>query len=248
MIDFHTHILPGIDDGSKSTDMSLAMLREEAAQGAALVCATPHFYANRMSVDGFLGRREAALEALRRKAPDVGKTLPDILPGAEVYYFSGIGGAGELSRLTLKGTNTLLLEMPFVSWDKKVYEDVKELALRRGFTVVLAHVERYFELQKNGSVWDEVFSLPVIPQINAEGLLGKKRLLRKDRMKEFCLELALSAPKLLLGSDCHNMETRPPNLKAGRDALADALGSQILKNIDETAQNVTRPVDIDASM
>ena len=242
MIDFHTHILPGIDDGSKNSDMSLAMLREEAAQGTDTVCATPHFYADRMAVDQFLSRRDGALERLRSKMPDPKEELPDIIPGAEVYYFRGIGSAKALPKLTLKGTNTLLLEMPFMAWDKKTVEDVKGLLYDQGLTVVLAHVERYVEFQKDRSVWEEIFSLPVIPQINAGSFIEKKRLLRRDRTFAFCMEFARSAPKLILGSDCHNTETRRPNLKEGRDALSAALGEGILKTVDETTNKVCHPV------
>ena len=60
MIDFHTHILPGIDDGSRNIDMTVAMLSEEVSQGVTAVVATPHFYANRTSVAAFLERREKA--------------------------------------------------------------------------------------------------------------------------------------------------------------------------------------------
>ena len=54
MIDFHSHILPGIDDGSKNTQMSLAMIEEEKKQGVHTIVATPHFYADEDSVERFL--------------------------------------------------------------------------------------------------------------------------------------------------------------------------------------------------
>ena len=70
VIDFHSHILPGIDDGSKNTDMSLAMLREMTAQGVDVCVATPHFYGWRRSVESFLERRTAAWEHLSRRLED----------------------------------------------------------------------------------------------------------------------------------------------------------------------------------
>ena len=242
MIDFHTHILPGIDDGSKSSDMSLDMLREEASQGTDTVCATPHFYADRMSVDKFLSRRDDALGRVVKKAQASKEALPDILTGAEVYYFQGIGSAKALPKLTLQGTDTLLLEMPFMPWDRKVLQDVKELIFGQGLTVVLAHVERYVEFQKDKTIWNEIFSLPVIPQINTGSFIEKKRLLRKDRTYAFCVDFARSAPKLILGSDCHNMEMRRPNLKEGRDALSAALGEAVLETVDKTTKEVCQPV------
>ena len=64
--DFHSHILPGIDDGSKTVEESIALLRAEAEQGVKRVVATPHFYSNRDTMEGFLERRHAAVEALRQ--------------------------------------------------------------------------------------------------------------------------------------------------------------------------------------
>jgi protein-tyrosine phosphatase len=63
MIDFHTHILPGIDDGSKNIEMTMEMLEEEARQGVTEICATPHFYAHRMSFDSFLEKRGHELKS-----------------------------------------------------------------------------------------------------------------------------------------------------------------------------------------
>ena len=96
MIDFHTHILPGIDDGSRNGEMTREMLEEERRQGVTLIAATPHFYASRMSVDGFLARRAAALErteGLRAESPE---PLPGLVVGAEVLYFPTYGETGSL--------------------------------------------------------------------------------------------------------------------------------------------------------
>ena len=60
MIDFHSHILPCLDDGSKSVDESIKMLKTLASQGVKKVVATPHFYANDESIEQFLNRRDEA--------------------------------------------------------------------------------------------------------------------------------------------------------------------------------------------
>ena len=65
MLDFHTHLLPGIDDGSQSVDESIQMLECMQMQGVEQVVATPHFYANHESVEDFLARRNAALQSLK---------------------------------------------------------------------------------------------------------------------------------------------------------------------------------------
>ena len=87
--DFHSHILPCVDDGSHSVEESLQMLRMEAEQGVTHVVLTPHFYAKHDSPERFLQRRAAAWETLQAAmAGEEG--LPQITLCAEVYYFPGI--------------------------------------------------------------------------------------------------------------------------------------------------------------
>ena len=96
MIDFHSHILPGIDDGSKSVEMSLQMLRLLKAQGIDTVAATSHFYATQRSPQRFLFRRQEAWDKLRTA---LDADAPRILLGAEVLYFPGISHMEELPEL-----------------------------------------------------------------------------------------------------------------------------------------------------
>ena len=110
MIDFHSHILPGIDDGSENVETSLQMIAALKEQGVDTICATSHFYATERTPQRFLFRREEAFEALKASLP---ADAPKILLGAEVLYFPGIAHMEELPELCLEGTNLLLLEMPF---------------------------------------------------------------------------------------------------------------------------------------
>ena len=191
-VDFHTHILPGIDDGSKDEGMTKAMLIEEKRQGVVKIIATPHFYADQMSVDGFLNHR------------------------------SGIGD-----------TDVLLLEMPFGQWTNDVLRDVETLIRRQNLKIVLAHIERYYRFQKNRDVWNRILTLPLHTQINAASFVNKGRFLRPDRKWQFSIDFLKKHPDTLhIGSDCHNMTTRIPNLASGRDAIAASLGHEALKRID----------------
>ena len=65
LVEMHAHILPGMDDGSKSVEMSIEMLHRLAEMGVAEVCATSHYYAGQNSVTMYLERRAMALEQLR---------------------------------------------------------------------------------------------------------------------------------------------------------------------------------------
>ena len=144
MIDFHTHILPGIDDGSASVTESVSMLREEKRLGIDAVVATPHYYANRNDIGSFLEKREHAWNQL---VPYLWPELPDIYLGAEVQYFEGIRAVEGLELLRIKGTDLLLVEMPFRQWTNRFIDDVLELNERDNIQVVLAHIERYMDMQ-----------------------------------------------------------------------------------------------------
>ena len=110
MIDFHSHILPGMDDGSKNVEESLQILKLMADQGIDKVAATPHFYASLSgeSPEEFLIRRNTAEQMLRERIKNE-EGLPQIFCGAEVKYFRGMSGVEDLKKLTLQGTELLLV-------------------------------------------------------------------------------------------------------------------------------------------
>ena len=125
MVDFHTHILPKMDDGSRGTEESLKMLKLCASQGIDTVMLTSHYYAEQESPDEFLKRRKASWERLQEAIGESGETgFPELYPGAEVKLFYGISGVEQLQRLDLAGTGFILLEMPFSEWSDKVFREL----------------------------------------------------------------------------------------------------------------------------
>jgi protein-tyrosine phosphatase len=229
MIDFHSHILPGIDDGSKDIATSLLMLNALKKQGADTVCATSHFYATQRSVHRFLFRRQEAWEKLEEVLP---QDAPRILLGAEVLYFPGISHMEELSELCLEGTNLLLLEMPFEPWTSHCTQEVRELARNGEVQILLAHIERYFYFQPI-EVWDEFLDLGILMQSNAEFFLPFK-----TRRK--ALKLLENGYIHLLGSDAHNMSSRAPNLDKARMRIRQTFGEDYLEYIDNLGRSLLK--------
>lgn len=241
VIDFHCHILPGIDDGSQNTDESLALIEEEIRQGIRTIVFTPHFYAHRDSVDHFLSVRSKSFHKLQSAMAEKNISLHTYV-GAEVYYFGGIGKAETVSQLCIQGTNMLLLEMPFCQWTKDMLADMKLLVHKKKFTVILAHIERYFDFQKDKGIMEQVLELPVILQINAGSFLAGAGLMDfagKKKLKN-CLALLREDFDILLGSDAHNMKTRLPNLAAGRAVIASKNGEDRLDAIDSLGERMLK--------
>ena len=220
MIDFHSHILPRMDDGSKDVAESLRLLAMLEEQGVKRVVATPHFYANDEPMDKFLSRRAASFEALIRAADE---TAPQILLGAEVRYYQGISRLSGLKELCIQGTNLLLLEMPCSRWTEHTAREVVDLCCRGDITVVLAHVERYWFLQSR-AVQELIGGSGVLMQANAEFFTGFATRRRGLRL--------LDAGGIhLLGSDCHGVTHRPPCLGQAFDYVRRKRGERFLQDI-----------------
>lgn len=231
VIDFHSHILPGIDDGSKNVETSLSMLKMAADQGVGIMIATPHFYASMHRVEYFLENRQNAFDLLKVALGDhKDMTVPKILCGAEVAFFSGISQADKLDELTIAGTNLLLLEMPFRPWTDRDIREIKAIIEERHFQILFAHIERYTDIGSNKRRFTELIMPSAYVQINAEsvsdgGLFGTLRRRQLIRMFK-------NGTAHFLGSDCHGIHHRPPNLADGREMLKSRLGSDFLRDMD----------------
>ena len=215
--DMHSHVLPGMDDGSKDPAMSVDMLRAAAAQGVEKILATSHYYPVE-SVSDFLVRRDRAAQALRQAAADSGEQLPEVYLAAEVAYRPGIGYEEDLKKLCIGRSEFLLLELPFAPWGPEVLRDIRNMICTKGITPVLAHLERYLRIQKK-KVLQEVLQLGVLVQINAEAVL--QRGTRAAAMK-----MLKSGMVHLLGSDCHNLTSRAPNLGSAVQQLRQTRGME----------------------
>jgi len=164
VIDFHSHILPGCDHGSRRRSTSQEQLELAAEAGIDLICATSHFYPEVENASDYLIRRNSCYESLKEYLPNDADT-PKILLGAEVLICDGIARLPDLDKLCLEGTNILLLEMPFTKWTSSVFESVEELLDRKDIRPVIAHAERY-DLYDVSQLLE--YEIPI--QINADSL------------------------------------------------------------------------------
>ena len=223
LTDFHSHILPGIDDGSTDVKMSLEMLRREKDQGIERVVATPHFYARYENPERFLQRRSRAEETLRRSMaaePD----MPELLIGAEVRYFPGIAESEYLPKLMIQGTDSILIELPAAPWPEAMLRELIEIWERRGITPIVAHIDRYIRPFQTGGIPKLLQELPVLVQANGEFFLERStarlamKLLKADQIQ-------------LLGSDCHNLTDRKPNLAEAVRRIEKKLGRSPIEKL-----------------
>lgn len=221
MIDWHTHILPEMDDGSHCVAESISMVNMQAAQGVSTIIATPHFYANHDTVSSFLDRREKTYGMLKAELP---REAPDIKLGAEVLYYQGISRLEGLMALRIEGSKLLLLEMPMTEWTEHMIKELIELSGKGGIRLVLAHVERYFGMQKQ-AVWERLSDSGILMQVNASFFTSFT-----SKRKAFSL---LREGKIhFVGSDCHNMTSRPPQIGRAFEIIRKKLGDGYLAQMN----------------
>lgn len=227
MVDFHCHCLPGIDDGSRSVEESIKILEMLSGQGINSVVATPHFIANNETVDDFLERRQKSYESLSEKLLD---NLPCIRLGAEVEFYEGISNLTGLNKLCIEGTDIILLEMPNVKWTQGVINELYRLVSLGNIQIMLAHIERCLFLQ-DWEVVDYLLRNDVIMQSNASNFIG---FLTKRKACKYLKDNIIH----VLGSDSHNITSRPPRIKEALDVIEKKLGNDAVLHLISVSRDI----------
>lgn len=214
MIDFHSHTLPGIDDGARNTAMSIQMLTSSLDSGVSTVIASPHcFITSEETPDEFLSKREFSYHKLRLAIQEKNIPVPEIVLGAEVHLSRGLSKVRNLEKLCISNTNYILLEMPYEAWNDWMYEEVYQVTLR-GLRPILAHLDRYISQE---SLFSNLYSINVLFQINANAFIDKTT--RRKVLNFFANDAAH-----VVGSDMHNTSTRPPNLQEAYSIIEKKFG------------------------
>lgn len=199
MTEYHCHILPGIDDGAKDVETSLAMIEMMRAQGVERIVATSHFYAHReKSVAEFLKKRQAAFDKIRDKA-----AVKEIYLGAEVAIENGISELADIEKLAVEGTRMILLELPYRAYSKWMSEEIYNIGAEFNLKVMLAHVHRYLEYYSKDEL-EGILSTKAVMQINNEAFAGW-------REKKLVKRIIADEKRFAFGSDAHNLDDRKPN-------------------------------------
>ena len=217
MIEYHCHILPGIDDGAKDVETSLAMIEMMKEQGVDRIIATPHFYAHReKSVAEFLKKRQESYEMINDKA-----AIKDIRLGAEVAIENGISELPDIEKLAIEGTSIILLELPYRDYSKWMSEEIYNVSAEYKLKVMLAHVHRYLEYYSKEEI-EGILSTKAIMQINNEAFSSWKE-------KKLAKRIIADEKQFVFGSDAHNTSNRKPNW----DLLKKKVKPEIMRLSDE---------------
>ena len=189
--DLHTHILPSVDDGAASIEISMEMLSVQKEKGIDRLALTPHYYPNRETLDSFINRRQTAYDALKSCLND--NTMPQLCLGAEVRYSPQLTRL-DLDQLTIGASNYLLLELP----DKgavPLLVQVVDAILCRNIIPVFAHIERCDMFRKEPELLLQLVQRGALAQVTASAMSG-----RPDSFASACFNNGLAH---IISSDAH---------------------------------------------
>ena len=223
--DFHTHILPCIDDGSKSVQDSANMLQNQAEQGIKRVVAVPHFYANHDNPQRFLENREKSKKMLGDLLCE-SLELPEIKVGAEIYFFEGISDCEFLRKMAIEDTNCVMIEMPMKHWSERNLAELVGIYQKQNLTPIIAHVDRYVKLFTARKTFAMLSKLPVKIQVNATFFI-------RPMTRRLALSLLKQGKIHLIGSDCHNIDIRPPNVAQALEIIRNSLGERAISYLEQ---------------
>lgn len=224
MIDLHTHILPGIDDGAEDEEASGKLLDALVSQGVNKIVFTSHYYGRKRSPRQYLEARAAAFADIKSLIPaDVETFL-----GAEVHFSKQMAAANDsLCSLAIGDTRYILLELPFnAPWDRGLWNRLRDFISDTDYIPVIAHVERYQEVRKKPVLLSVLKDMGCLLQVNTGAFL------ESDGRK---LALVLLAHHLVdcLGTDAHNLETRAPDYAAAKSVIEEAGFREAFAKIQE---------------
>lgn len=192
MIDFHSHILPAIDDGSKDYDESKRLLVEAKQAGFTKIVSTSHYAVDCFEIPEY--KRKKLIEDLKQDENSL-----DIILGSEIFLtYNIIDLLKEYKASTINGTNYILIELPL----RNNFPNLKDLIIKlknNDYRIILAHPERYYVIHKNFNLLYELKELGVMFQSNYASILGIYGLSAKKTIKKMLKESLVT----LLGSDVH---------------------------------------------
>ncbi|WP_074415603.1 capsular polysaccharide biosynthesis protein Cps4B [Streptococcus suis] len=227
MIDIHSHIIFGVDDGPKTIEESLSLIGEAYRQGVRYIVATSHRRKGmfetpeKIIMINFLQLKEAVAEVY----PEM-----RLCYGAELYYSKDILSKLEKKKVpTLNGSRYILLEFSMNTPWKEIQEAVNEVTLL-GLTPVLAHIERYDALAFQSERVEELIDKGCYTQVNSTHVL--KPALIGERAKEFKKRTRYFLEQDLVhcvASDMHNLYSRPPFMREAYQLVKKEYGEDRAK-------------------
>lgn len=224
MIDLHSHILPGIDDGSPDLETSLDMARMAVAAGTQVLACTPHvtpgIYDNTAatifsSINALRSALKEAQIPLHLVAGCDAHVRPDMVEfvGSDLHY-------------RLHGTRYFLFEPPHHVIPPQI-DGLAERLVKAGFVPVLTHPERLSWIGKRYDILEKLNAVGCLIQVTAGSFTGNFG----SRARDLALRLLEEGRVDIIASDAHNLTSRPPTMDKARDLVAELVGEEVAQDM-----------------
>lgn len=222
LIDIHCHIIPDVDDGPRTEEEAVALLRLQKRQGVDTIIATPHYRKRMFTTDMRYVRRQ--FRRLQNLAEREGIRL---FLGCEIHECFQMAEVMEEKNLsTMAGSRYVLLEFSGATDYKEMKTQVYHLR-SNGYRPIIAHIERYEAIRKKPDLADELKEMGARIQVNAESVMGQSGFMTKM----FCKNLIRRDVVSFIGSDSHDTKHRIPNLGKCADYLTKKYGRDYARTI-----------------
>ena len=198
MIDIHSHILPGIDDGARTMDESIEIVQELASQGVTGIVATPHYITDTYYVSD-RKNNEALAARLREALSDAGIAV-DIWLGNEIFIDRSIADLLQQNIVSTMGDTDYVLVEFSLNEEYPNYVDVLGDLIEKDYKVILAHPERYVLTQQDYDALEELCDMGVLLQCNVGSFIGQYG----KAAEKLAVRLAKENRIFAMGSDIHH--------------------------------------------
>ena len=245
MIDLHNHIIPNLDDGSRSLEISLSMLRNAAEQNITDVINTVHYQSPRM--DGKRIEYDLVKDKINQLQAELKKhNIPIKLHmGAEVFYLPNLMELKDNPLLTFGHGKYMLVEFPFEQVPGGCREVLFQLKMA-DVTPIIAHPERIRPIQEDISIVRKFIRGGCIIQVDAGSLTGSLGV----SSKKASLEILRQGLCHIIGSDAHDDNHRNFLLAEALEIAEEILGEKAVDLVTINPQNILNgePIETDVDM
>lgn len=231
MIDIHTHILPGLDDGAETWEDTMNMARAAASEGITTIIATPH-HANG-KYDNIASEVVEHTNLANEQLIAAGIPIT-ILPGQEIrMHFDFLEAWHRTELLPLANSNYLLLEMPSACIPHEIFELIHELKIMK-LKPIIAHPERNAEIMKNPERLVELIDRGAYTQVTSHSLLGGFG----KRIEKLAWSLCKDGLIHIVASDAHHVDRRGFRLREAYNMVSERMGRPWEEYFLNNAQSV----------
>lgn len=224
MIDIHCHILPNVDDGSESLEESIAMAKIAESEGITRIVNTSHCHFDFKYKKG--NELKLELEKFNQVLKEENINI-EVLLGNELYYTSDlIERFDELDFFSMNNSKYILMEFSPINFPKNIEDVIYEIKIR-GYIPIIAHAERYKQVQEDVNIVLDCIKEGALIQVNASSILGKNGEKAEDTSKKLLDNNMVH----FVATDAHSSNRRRPLIKDSYNYILKNYGKEVSEKL-----------------